>query len=159
MACWGLKVAHFTRKAELQYYTCYCVWKLLWNMSADDLFTLKLGRAEVKSCFWCNHQASGHPCKHRMFSFCCTNKKILAKLIKIMDKLAITSPKASCIYCKSSGVQSSYQLLFSLHQGLYNLLKVIVEFLKCVTRDCKVMPVGEAKHLRVFPSCQCFQHH
>lgn len=72
-----------------------------------------------------------------------------------MDKLAITS----CSYYKSSGVQSSNQLLFGLHQGLYNLLKVIVEFLKCVTRDCKVMPVGEAKHLRAFPSSQHFQHH
>lgn len=154
MACWGLKVAPFTRKAELQYYICYCVWKLLWNMSADDLFTLKLGRAEAKSCCWCNHQASGCPCKHWKFSFQCTNTTILAKTIKIMGKLAIPSPKASCIYCKSSGVHSSYQLLFSLHQGLYNLLKVIVEILKCVTRGCKVMPVGEAKHLRAFPSSQ-----
>lgn len=74
-----------------------------------------------------------------------------------MDKLALTSSKASCIYFKSSVVQSSYQLLFSLH--LYNLLKVIVEFLKCVIRGCKVMPVGEAKHLRAFPSSQYFQHH
>lgn len=157
MACWGLRVVPFTRKAELKYYTCYSVWKLLWNMSADDLFTLKLGKAEVKSCFWCNHQASGHPCKHWMFSFHFTNKKSLAKIIKIMDKLALTSSKASCIYFKSSVVQSSYQLLFSLH--LYNLLKVIVEFLKCVIRGCKVMPVGEAKHLRAFPSSQYFQHH